>query len=153
MIRLISRSQAGAKGKGQISHITNFTNISEITSEGWTSAQVNSSKLEPILRRLEEKIDRILRRVEAVGKETLGSSDLLQDPSRRAVFDLCDGKRSVKDIVKELRSTSRPITQPRVSQILSELENAGLVESKRGRGEDWRIKYYVRAGVRSEGSD
>jgi len=100
--------------------------------------------MKTILARIEEKIDRILRRLEAPLQGVFDSTELLRDPSRKAVYDLCDGKHSVNDIVEALRSVSREISQSRVSQILSELVEAGLIESRRGLGENWRLKYYVK---------
>jgi DNA-binding transcriptional ArsR family regulator len=44
------------------------------------------------------------------------------DSTKRKVYDLCDGKRTVNDIAAELK-----LTQPNVSQHLSSLLESGLV--------------------------
>jgi len=44
------------------------------------------------------------------------------DSTKRKVYDLCDGKRTVNDIASELK-----LTQPNVSQHLSSLLESGLV--------------------------
>ena len=93
--------------------------------------EVISKKLDIMSR----KLDKLLFR--GVPEER----ELLSDPLKKQIYDLCDGRRTVTDILEEVRKT-RTITQSRVSQILIELEEAGVIESKRGTGDNWRCKYY-----------
>ena len=49
-------------------------------------------------------------------------NEILKNKTKRAIYELCDGKHTVGDIAKELKTT-----QPNVSYHLSSLLESGLV--------------------------
>lgn len=95
-----------------------------------------------ILKEISKKLDMVSRKLDRLlFKGVSEEQELLSDPLKKQIYDLCDGNRTVTDILQEVRKT-RTITQSRISQILIELEEAGIIESKRGTGDNWRCKYY-----------
>ncbi len=73
------------------------------------------------LKRLLEKVLAILKLVN--NEKIVGSKErLLQNETKRKIYELCDGKHTVKDIVSALGTT-----QPNVSYHLSSLLESGLV--------------------------
>jgi DNA-binding transcriptional ArsR family regulator len=73
------------------------------------------------MKHLLEKIFSVLKLVNS--KEILKNKDnILQNETKRKIYDLCDGKNTVKDIVNTLKTT-----QPNVSYHLSSLLESGLV--------------------------
>lgn len=95
-----------------------------------------------ILKEISKKLDMVSRKLDRLlFKGVPEEQELLSDPLKKQIYDLCDGNRTVTDILQEVRKT-RTITQSRISQILIELEEAGIIESKRGTGDNWRCKYY-----------
>lgn len=72
-------------------------------------------------RRLLEKILCVLKLAhsKAILRE---KKSILKNETKRRVYDLCDGKHTVTDIAKELRTT-----QPNVSYHLSSLLESGLI--------------------------
>lgn len=91
------------------------------------------------LEEISYKLDRLIsmyefsqkHELERLKQEVLGRSKI-----RREVYDLCDGTKTVRDIA---RRTEKSIQQ--VSMVLSTLEEAGLVKSRKV----GRKKYYIRA--------
>lgn len=95
-----------------------------------------------LLENISKKLDMISRKLDKLlFRGVPEERELLSDPLKKQIYDFCDGNRTVTDILQEVRKT-RTITQSRVSQILIELEEAGVIESKRGTGDNWRCKYY-----------
>lgn len=94
-----------------------------------------------ILEVMSKKLDKMSKKLDKLLKTVPEEPELLSDPLKKQIYVLCNGKRTVSDIVKEIKKT-RAINQPRVSQILSELVKGGLIEAKRGTGDNWRFKYY-----------
>jgi DNA-binding transcriptional ArsR family regulator len=73
------------------------------------------------LKRLLEKVLAVLKLVN--NEKILGNKEsLLQNETKRKIYELCDGKHTVTDIVKALGTT-----QPNVSYHLSSLLESGLV--------------------------
>ena len=72
-------------------------------------------------RRLLEKILCVLKLAhsKAILRE---KKNILKNETKRRVYDLCDGKHTVTDIAKELKTT-----QPNVSYHLSSLLESGLI--------------------------
>lgn len=72
-------------------------------------------------RRLLEKILCVLKLAhsKAILRE---KKNILKNESKRRVYDLCDGKHTVTDIAKELKTT-----QPNVSYHLSSILESGLI--------------------------
>lgn len=62
--------------------------------------------------------------------------EILKNKTKRAIYELCDGKHTVGDIAKELQTT-----QPNVSYHLSSLLESGLVLYDEVRGK----KYYFKS--------
>jgi DNA-binding transcriptional ArsR family regulator len=73
------------------------------------------------IRRLLEKTLAVLKLVNSE-KVLKNKEYLLQNETKRKIYDLCDGKHTVKDIVSALGTT-----QPNVSYHLSSLLESGLV--------------------------
>lgn len=73
------------------------------------------------IRRLLEKTLAILKLINSEGV-LKKKEDLLQNETKRRIYDLCDGEHTVKDIVSTLGAT-----QPNVSYHLSSLLESGLV--------------------------
>jgi DNA-binding transcriptional ArsR family regulator len=73
------------------------------------------------IRRLLEKTLAVLKLVNSE-KVLKNKETLLQNETKRKIYDLCDGKHTVKDIVSALGTT-----QPNVSYHLSSLLESGLV--------------------------
>lgn len=90
------------------------------------------------LEEISYKLDRLIslyqfsqqHELERLKQEVLGRSKI-----RREVYDLCDGTKTVRDIA---RRTEKSIQQ--VSMVLSTLEEAGLIKSRKV----GRKKYYIR---------
>ncbi len=73
------------------------------------------------IKRLLEKTLAVLKLVNSE-KVLKNKENILQNETKRKIYDLCDGKRTVKDIVSVLTTT-----QPNVSYHLSSLLESGLV--------------------------
>lgn len=73
------------------------------------------------VKRLLEKVLAILKMANSE-KILKNKESLLQNETKRKIYELCDGKHTVKDIVVELS-----LTQPNVSYHLSSLLESGLV--------------------------
>jgi DNA-binding transcriptional ArsR family regulator len=73
------------------------------------------------IRRLLEKTLAVLKLINSE-KVLKNKETLLQNETKRKIYDLCDGKHTVKDIVSALGTT-----QPNVSYHLSSLLESGLV--------------------------
>lgn len=73
------------------------------------------------MKRLLEKILAILKLANS-DKILKNKDSLLQNETKRKIYELCDGKHTVKDIVSALSTT-----QPNVSYHLSSLLESGLV--------------------------
>jgi DNA-binding transcriptional ArsR family regulator len=73
------------------------------------------------IRRLLEKTLAILKLVNSEGV-LKKKENLLQNETKRKIYDLCDGKHTVKDIVNALGTT-----QPNISYHLSSLLESGLL--------------------------
>lgn len=80
------------------------------------------------LHRIELKLDEIttLLRISQAGSIEATKDKMLESPLRKAVYSLCDGKNTVSDISKGLGKS-----MSMVSQMISKLQNAGLVTEER----------------------
>jgi len=90
------------------------------------------------LEEISYKLDRLISMYEFSQQhelERLKQEELGRSTIRREVYDLCDGTKTVRDIA---RRTEKSIQQ--VSMVLSTLEEAGLVKSRKV----GRKKYYIR---------
>jgi len=69
-------------------------------------------------------LDKILAILKLANSEKIlkNKESLLQNETKRKIYELCDGKHTVKDIVSALGTT-----QPNVSYHLSSLLESGLV--------------------------
>jgi DNA-binding transcriptional ArsR family regulator len=73
------------------------------------------------VKRLLEKVLAVLK-LSNSEKILNNKENLLQNETKRKIYELCDGKHTVKDIVSALETT-----QPNVSYHLSSLLESGLV--------------------------
>lgn len=73
------------------------------------------------MKRLLEKVLAVLKMAN-IEKILENKESLLQNETKRKIYELCDGKHTVKDIVNALGTT-----QPNVSYHLSSLLESGLV--------------------------
>jgi DNA-binding transcriptional ArsR family regulator len=88
-----------------------------------------STAILEILRGISSKLDDILsvlRLGQHASLEQAKSGVLGDSPLRRMVYNLCDGEHTVSEIAQ---ATNKSISQ--VSQVLSQLQFAGLVAEKR----------------------
>jgi DNA-binding transcriptional ArsR family regulator len=81
-------------------------------------------------KRLEEicaKLDRIILLLETSLRQEFSATAerILKSESKREIFELCDGKRTVKEVARILNKTL-----PNVSMQLGEMEKAGLIRSR-----------------------
>jgi DNA-binding transcriptional ArsR family regulator len=91
-------------------------------------AQDSTTILE-ILRGISSKLDDILAVLKLGQRASLDeakSGALGDSPIRRAIYRLCDGQHTVSEIAQ---STGKSISQ--ASQVLSQLQFAGLIAEKR----------------------
>ncbi|MHC3130069.1 MAG: winged helix-turn-helix transcriptional regulator [Candidatus Bathyarchaeota archaeon] len=81
-----------------------------------------------LLREISSKLDSVISLLKLGQKSTIevAKSRLLASDLRSKIYNLCDGRRTVSQIVKELRKS-----QPLVSRYLKELEEGGLIKSER----------------------
>lgn len=80
------------------------------------------------LEEISAKLDRVIALLEAGLRRQMTTevAKELKSESKREIFDLCDGKRSVKEIARILSKSIQ-----NVSIQLGELEKAGLVGARR----------------------
>lgn len=83
-----------------------------------------SSEEERLLRRISGQLDSLLILQRLIHRERLDEElgRLLGDGTRRRIYDLCDGSRSVGEMAAALN-----VSSPAVSQHLAALASAGLV--------------------------
>ncbi len=76
------------------------------------------------IKNIENLLTKVLAILKLVNNEKIikTKEKLLQNEMKHKIYDLCDGKHTVKDIVEELKTT-----QPNVSYHLSSLLESGLV--------------------------
>ena len=94
-----------------------------------------------ILEVISKKLDMVSKKLDKLLKTVPEEPEVLSNPLKKQIYDLCNGKRRVNDIIGEIRKT-RTINQSRVSQVLIELVGIGFIEAKRGTGDNWRCRYY-----------
>ena len=83
-----------------------------------------SDALNENLEDVKKLLEKIFAVIKLVNSEKIAEarSNLLKNKNKKQIYDLCDGKHTVTDIVKALGTT-----QPTVSYHLSSLLEAGLV--------------------------
>jgi len=86
------------------------------------------------IKSLLEKVLAILKLANSE-KITENKEKILKNKMKRKIYELCDGKHTVRDIVRELGTT-----QPNVSYHLSSLLEAGLVLYKDVGGKRYYFK-------------
>ena len=76
------------------------------------------------IKNMKSLLEKILAVLKMSNSETIlkNKESLLQNETKRKIYELCDGKHTVKDIVSALGTT-----QPNVSYHLSSLLESGLV--------------------------
>jgi len=76
------------------------------------------------MKNMKRLLDKILAILKLANSEKIlkNKDSLLQNETKRKIYELCDGKHIVKDIVSALATT-----QPNVSYHLSSLLESGLV--------------------------
>ncbi|MGB9756164.1 MAG: ArsR/SmtB family transcription factor [Candidatus Bathyarchaeales archaeon] len=81
-----------------------------------------------LLREISSKLSDIISLLKLGQKSTIetAKSRLLASSLRSRVYNLCDGKRTVSQIAKEL---GKP--QPLISRYLKDLEDGGLIKPER----------------------
>lgn len=81
-----------------------------------------------VLYRIELKLDEIatLLKISQAGSIETTKEKILASPLRKAVYSLCDGKKTVSDISKGLGKSMSMI-----SQTMTKLQEAGLVTEER----------------------
>jgi len=83
------------------------------------------------IRRIRLLVEKLVALYKLSNSETLAEikGSLLRNEMKRKIYDICDGKKSVKDIAVALS-----ITQPNVSYHLASLVEAGLVHFEERNG-------------------
>jgi DNA-binding transcriptional ArsR family regulator len=96
--------------------------------------EVEQSK---ILDEISAKLDRIISLLEASLRQEFSATSgrILKSESKREIFELCDGKRTVNEIARILKKSIQ-----NVSIQLGELEKAGLVGSRQA----GRARFYFK---------
>ena len=81
-----------------------------------------------LLKEIASKLDDVISLLKLGQKSTIemAKSRLLASSLRSKIYNLCDGKHTVSQIVKELGKS-----QPLISRYLKELEDGGLIRSDR----------------------
>ncbi len=84
---------------------------------------------EELLRQVSNQLGDLLAMYRLVNKERIerGSDEALGDGTKRKVWESCDGSRTQAELAKVVG-----VTQQRVSQIVSELADAGMVGRNAG---------------------
>ena len=79
---------------------------------------------EALLRQLSNQLGDLIAMYRLVNKDRIarGRDEALGDGNRRKLWELCDGVRTQAELAKEVG-----VTQQRVSQIVTELADAGVV--------------------------
>ncbi len=84
---------------------------------------------EELLRQISNQLGDLLAMYRLVNKERIdrGREEALGDGTKRKLWESCDGSRTQAELAKVVG-----VSQQRVSQIVSELADAGLVERNAG---------------------
>lgn len=84
---------------------------------------------EELLRQISNQLGDLLAMYRLVNRERIdrGREEALGDGTKRKLWESCDGSRMQAELAKVVG-----VTQQRVSQIVSELADAGLVERNAG---------------------
>ena len=79
---------------------------------------------EEVLRQISNQLGDLLAMYRLVNREriTKARNDALGDGTKRKLWELCDGSKSQADLAKALN-----VSQQRVSQVMAELAEAGIV--------------------------
>jgi DNA-binding transcriptional ArsR family regulator len=87
----------------------------------------NKDEIE-LLREISSKLDDVISLLKLGQKTTIemAKNRLLASSLRSNIYNLCDGRHTVSQIVEELRKS-----QPLISRYLKELEDGGLIKSER----------------------
>jgi len=90
-------------------------------------AQRNDDEIR-LLREISSKLDDVISLLKLGQKSTIemAKNRLLASSLRSEIYNLCDGRHTVSQIVEELRKP-----QPLISRYLKELEDNGLIKAKR----------------------
>lgn len=101
------------------------------------TSQKERKKEIKLLKEISSKLDDVISLLKLGQKSTIemAKNRLLASSLRSKIYNLCDGKKTVSEIAKELRRS-----QPLISRYLKELEDGGLIKPKR----KGKSVYYVR---------
>ena len=96
-----------------------------------------SEDLNENLKDVKKLLEKLFAVIKLVNNQEISEikSYLLKNETKKKIYDLCDGKHTVTEIVKELKTT-----QPNVSYHLSSLLEAGLVMYEDISGNRYYIK-------------